>query len=185
MTSRLARYKNRRVIGPGTWYVGHLVCEQAVESGTLSDFQVAYGVIDTLRHRFACLNCRHHIEEYCRAYPPEIFRPVVNTAGITQRQHDSSGLALWFYGLHQAANRSANNPGEAYEDVINFFRGDEVCSTECEEEEPTSPEGSNSAPVTVSSAPPGIQRLDRVPMVAASPILAIPAPFFTLLPPRY
>lgn len=141
--SRLARYKDPRVIGPGVWYSLHLLAEEAVKTGNLRDFNLAYLYTVKIKDNFACITCRNNIQAYDKENPLENFKPLFDADGKMTKKQDSQGLALWIYDLHRNANTHAEQhlgPGkkkhnEDYGDVMRFFRNDGVCEeANCEGE---------------------------------------------------
>lgn len=128
-TNHLKRYKNPKIIGPGIWFMGHLLAEDAVSSRNLDDFNSAYMFFLKLRDKFPCKKCKDHIEIYFNKNPIQKYAPT-NT-----KKHDPDGLAKWFYGLHENANTFTGNKSEKYEDVQNFFAGLEFCEDECTEQD--------------------------------------------------
>ena len=130
--SRLKRYKNPKIIGPGVWWAGHQACEDAVVAADVASFEFAFRYITMLRAKFACLDCRNHIEAFCLASNPEIYRPTYDANGKIVKPHDAQGLASWFHALHSVADREAGVPTEDYGDVMTFFRTDAgVCPEDC------------------------------------------------------
>jgi hypothetical protein len=137
MQSRLSRYKNRLIIGPGVWYLCHLLAEKAaLDPDSKEKFDAAYVALDTLRENFICLECRKHMEEFCIKTKPEQF--LKTSSG----KHDSIGFARWVFDLHEGANQHAKKSSEKYEDVSFFFRSsDTFCSSSCEDHDLTIPKG--------------------------------------------
>jgi len=130
--SRLKRYKNPKIIGPGVWWAGHQACEDAVVDGDIQSFEFAFRYVTMVKTKFGCLECRRHIEAFWSASNPEIYRPIYDAQGKLTRAHDAQGLASWFYALHSNANRHAKTSTEDYTDVMAFFRSDAgICPEDC------------------------------------------------------
>ena len=124
--TRLFRYKDPKIVGPGVWWVGHMLCETAVLDNTVNSFILAYKFIVAIKENFPCIMCRDHIHEYCEKYDPSNFKPLYDAEGNLTEKHDAEGLALWFYNLHNSANEHSKSQGtEDYDDVVKFFRTDE------------------------------------------------------------
>ena len=124
--SRIERYKKAKIIGPGTWYVGHLLCEKAAESKDPKDFDLAYGFIQKIKMYFVCGKCRSHLNEYAMSNNPERFLDI----------KDAEGLADWWFDAHNNANQIINNPSEDRQAIKNFFRTSEgSCDLNCDTEE--------------------------------------------------
>lgn len=157
MTSRLRRFKDPKIIGPGVWWMGHQSCADAVKSGTYEDYVDAYKTLHKIRTKFPCGTCVAHIEEYCSHKPLEFYKPDPTKA------HDAKGLALWFYELHNNANRFTGNESEDYENVETFFETEEgFCEEDCGEA--VSKGDGPPAPVpTHEEVFPGIVRLPSKP----------------------
>lgn len=124
--SRLERYKKAKIIGPGVWYAGHLLCELAADTKDEEDFMIAYGYIKRIKLHFICKICRSHINEFA----------LKNDAARFLEKKDAEGLANWWYDLHNNANEHAGNPKEPREDVKKFFRTEEgSCDLDCDKDE--------------------------------------------------
>jgi hypothetical protein len=135
--TRLARYKNPKIVGPGVWYSMHLLAETAAESGNVNDFNLAYLFIKSISDNFPCMICRNHMNEYAKVNPLEKFKSVVNPDG-TKTSSDANGLAVWVYELHNNATRNtqSNHQPEDYGGVMRFFRSsDGVCDEDCGNDE--------------------------------------------------
>lgn len=126
--SRLERYSNPRVIGPGVWWLIHALCGKAVKTGEKEDFIMAYLLIKFIRDNFPCKNCREHIQIFCEKNPIENFKYG------EEKEYDSKGLFHWSYLLHSNANSYTGKENEDYDDVLQYFLEDNVCQ-DCGEDE--------------------------------------------------
>lgn len=137
--TRINRYKDPKVIGPGVHYSIHSLVEEAVlqalntvENPDVAvyaerSFMLAVGYIDHTQRTFACHRCRAHIQEFVASRPLEkiVAKYATNPVGAAQE------LSIWAYDLHNNANRYAGRPSENYDDMAEFFRSGEVCNEDC------------------------------------------------------
>lgn len=138
--SRINRYKDPKVIGPGVYYSMHSLVELSVSRAqdtvenkdamkyAIKAFDLAIGYIMHIQDNFPCMKCRVHIQEFSTKHPLDVITKKFQNDPVGATQE----LSIWAYDLHNNANRQANNPNENYEDVVEFFRnGGAVCNDEC------------------------------------------------------
>jgi hypothetical protein len=89
-------------IGPGGWYMIHLLAANAITYEDRLSCLFMFKVIST---KFICLSCREHFREYCEKDSPE------------QYCADNKQLFYWTWKCHNNANLLTNKTIFSYEEA--------------------------------------------------------------------
>lgn len=110
-------------IGPGAWYLIHLV---SVNAKTEAQIMAVHEVFKIVAESFFCLKCRHHFAENMRKYPP----PCVNKY---------NELFIWSVEMHNRVNVLNGKPEIKYREALDYYSGSSAeCSGDCGAKPPTS-----------------------------------------------
>jgi hypothetical protein len=122
MSTRIDRYNNPQLIGPGVWFCIHLLCCKAVEKETLESFKAAYDFLHIIKDKFPFVDRDQLNQYYTITDPIERFLPVYDKSGVLLQHFNSSGLSFWAYNLHRHINSLGNIFNEEYTDIVRFYK---------------------------------------------------------------
>ncbi len=111
---------NINVIGPGAWYMLHLL---AANAKTDDDIKGVHYAIETIANNFFCLRCRKHFTENREKFVP----PNVNKY---------NELFIWTVEMHNRVNDLNGKPRISHREALSFYiNGEAVCQGDCGAEE--------------------------------------------------
>ena len=104
----LARLSDRDYIGPGVWFMLHLLGAHANNSPEIA---AAYPeIIELIAQTFPCEECRAHFVKGIRSLPPEKFKGLHN------------GYFAWSHAFHKQVNDRLDKPTPGYAAALEWFR---------------------------------------------------------------
>lgn len=110
-------------IGPGGWYMIHLMCAHAK---TEEQIESVHNVLEMISKHFFCLRCRNHFRSNYINFPP----PKVN-------KYDE--LFIWSVEMHNKVNVLNNKPIIEYREALEQYTGkDSTCTGDCGAKKPES-----------------------------------------------
>lgn len=104
-------------IGPGGWYMIHLIC---IHAKSIDSKKGALEMINTIKEHFFCLECRNHFREFTESNPP------------IRYCNEENGLFIWSVNAHNNVNRMNNKPEMSIDDALELYLGSSgSCVKDC------------------------------------------------------
>jgi hypothetical protein len=108
-------------IGPGAWYIIHLMSANAK---TMVQIEAVHVVLKMISEKFFCIKCRTHFAENMKKFPP----PKVNSY---------SELFIWSVEMHNRVNITNDKPVVSYREALDHYVGRNAeCSGDCGAKKP-------------------------------------------------
>lgn len=107
MTDNLQKLSDRDYIGPGVWFMLHLLALHGETNQTLK--QAYPEIIDLLREKFPCEECREH------------FIKMTDTLNIRESTQEKYSQFKWSYIAHKMVNERLGKETPAFENAFRFF----------------------------------------------------------------
>lgn len=117
MTKNLNKLSDRDYIGPGVWFMLHLIAAHAESSRELKDSYPH--IIELLTQTFPCDECRGHFNSMVNKLPVEYFRDMRN------------GYFSWSYKAHSLVNQRLGKETPNYQEALTWFKNPSSNCSSC------------------------------------------------------
>lgn len=108
MTKDLGKLSDRDYIGPGVWFMLHLIAAHADSSKELKE-SYPY-IVELLAQTFPCEECRGHFNKMIANFPAENFSAMRN------------GYFSWSYKAHSLVNQRLKKETPDYQETLAWFK---------------------------------------------------------------
>ena len=107
---------NIDIIGPGAWYIIHIMAAKAKTSDEIKSFHI---LVKMISESFFCDRCRHHFRNNVKECPPP-------------NSNDANELFAWTVTLHNKVNQINDKELVDYIEALDFYIGRKSrCSGDC------------------------------------------------------
>lgn len=107
---------NIDVIGPGAWYLIHMLSVNSKNKEQINGF---HEMINIIANNFFCTKCREHFNDNYHKYPP----PKIN---------DNNELFIWTVDMHNKVNNLNDKHLVNYRDALKIYgREGSTCNGNC------------------------------------------------------
>lgn len=115
---------NKKVWGPGHWYIIHTLARDASNEEKKNDF---CKMMDHISKNLPCKECQGHCQEYLKANPMKPYWQIME-------EGKDIGLFKWAWTFHNAVNKRLDKPYLDWNTAKKmYFTDDGICTSTCDE----------------------------------------------------